>query len=134
MSSRAPPPPTSTPYRPPRPIRRGATPSSIPNATALKSSGGGSSSSWATPKRMIWTGAFAAVTIVGTIYGAGLKTQQEYQAEKKKILETPPEERIAALEARRAALVTSKRPLEQKLQELQLRVQKQEQNDADGRS
>ena len=31
-------------------------------------------------KRIIWTVAFAAVTIVGAIYGAGLKTQQEYKA------------------------------------------------------
>jgi hypothetical protein len=33
---------------------------------------------WTTSKRMVWTVAFAAVTIVGSIYGAGLKTQQEY--------------------------------------------------------
>lgn len=33
-----------------------------------------------TIKRVIWTGAFAAVTFVGAIYGAGLKTQQEYKA------------------------------------------------------
>lgn len=31
-------------------------------------------------KRVLWTVAFAAVTIVGAIYGAGLKTQQEYKA------------------------------------------------------
>lgn len=31
-------------------------------------------------KRFIWTGAFAAVTVVGSIYGAGLKTQQEFKA------------------------------------------------------
>lgn len=29
---------------------------------------------------MIVAGAFGAVTFVGTIYGAGLKTQQDYQA------------------------------------------------------
>ncbi|KAI8627068.1 hypothetical protein F5Y19DRAFT_187798 [Xylariaceae sp. FL1651] len=127
MSSRAPPPPT-TPSRPPRQIRRGATP-------ALPSSPAGKGGSVPTVKRMIWTGAFAAVTIVGAIYGAGLKTQQEYKAEKKQILETPPEERILALEARRAALVNQKRPLEQKLEELRLRVEKQSQSqDANDRS
>lgn len=31
-------------------------------------------------KGMIYAGAFGAVTFVGTIYGAGLKTQQEYKA------------------------------------------------------
>ncbi|KAI0542705.1 hypothetical protein GGR58DRAFT_167759 [Xylaria digitata] len=116
MSSRQPP----TPSRPPRQIRRGAPP------PAPGPSGWGS---WTTPKRMIWTGAFAAVTIVGSIYGAGLKTQQEYSAEKKKILETPIEDRIRELEARRAQLVTQKRPLERKLGELRLRVQKRKQNE-----
>lgn len=28
-------------------------------------------------RRYVYTGAFAAITIAGTIYGAGLKTQQE---------------------------------------------------------
>ncbi|KAF2970524.1 hypothetical protein GQX73_g3080 [Xylaria multiplex] len=115
MSSRQPP----TTSRPPRPIRRGAAPA------APGPSGG---SSWTTPKRLIWTGAFAAVTIVGSIYGAGLKTQQEYSAEKKKILETPIEDRIRELEARRAQLVTQKRPLERKLEQLRLRVQKENDN------
>ncbi|KAI0447170.1 hypothetical protein F4803DRAFT_546386 [Xylaria telfairii] len=81
--------------------------------------------SWTTPKRMIWTGAFAAVTIVGTIYGAGLKTQQEYHAERKEVLEAPIEERIQTLETRRAHLVNQRRPLERKLEELRLRVQKE---------
>ncbi|KAI1744509.1 hypothetical protein F4680DRAFT_443784 [Xylaria scruposa] len=111
MSSRRPPPTAA--YRPPRRIHRGAAP---PSARG----------SWTTPKRMIWTGAFAAVTIVGTIYGAGLKTQQEYHTEKKQVLKAPVEERIHALEARRAQLVTQRRPLEKKLEELRLRVQKEE--------
>ncbi|KAI0503013.1 hypothetical protein F5B22DRAFT_578193 [Xylaria bambusicola] len=98
--------------------RRGAVP---------PTPGPGGRGSWPTPKRMIWTGAFAAVTIVGTIYGAGLKTQQEYRAEKKQILETSIEERISALEARRAQLVRQKQPLEKKREELQLRIEKQNQ-------
>ncbi|KAI0548449.1 hypothetical protein F4679DRAFT_317282 [Xylaria curta] len=111
MSSRRPPPTAA--YRPPRQINRGAAPPSVRG-------------SWTTPKRMIWTGAFAAVTIVGTIYGAGLKTQQEYRTEKKQVLEAPVEERIRTLEARRAQLVSQRRPLEKKLEELRLRVQKED--------
>lgn len=34
---------------------------------------------WPRYKRIVWTGAFAAVTFVGTIYGAGLKTRREYK-------------------------------------------------------
>ncbi|RWA14149.1 hypothetical protein EKO27_g952 [Xylaria grammica] len=56
--------------------------------------------------------------------------------EKKQILETPIEERISTLEARRAQLVTQKRPLEKKLEELRLRVQKQNESSetTDGRA
>ncbi|KAI1358117.1 hypothetical protein F5Y08DRAFT_346028 [Xylaria arbuscula] len=57
---------------------------------------------------------------------AGLKTRQEYRAEKKQILETPVEERIGALEARRTQLVGQLRPLEKKREELRLRIEKQE--------
>lgn len=79
-----------------------------------------------TPKRVIWTLAFAAVAAVSTIYGAGLKTQQEYHEEKRQILETPVEDRIRMLEAHKAQLAGQKRPLEKKLDELRLRVRTQE--------
>ncbi|KAJ8115824.1 hypothetical protein ONZ43_g4580 [Nemania bipapillata] len=68
--------------------------------------------------------------MVGAIYGAGLKTQQEYQAEKKQILETPIEERIEVLEARRAELMRTRRPLEEKREELRVRLQKEQQADS----
>lgn len=58
--------------RPPRPIRRGPAPP--PPSTPLRTA------TTPTVKRVIWTGAFAAVAIVGSIYGAGLKTKQEFQA------------------------------------------------------
>ncbi|KAI2634712.1 hypothetical protein GGS26DRAFT_589631 [Hypomontagnella submonticulosa] len=104
------------PPRPPRPIRRGAAPP--PGPSSSPSSGGISS------KRLIWTAAFAAVTIVGAIYGAGLKTQQEYKSEKQKIVESTPEDRIRDLEARRAALLTQRMPLERKLRDLRARMEK----------
>ncbi|KAI1108532.1 hypothetical protein F5Y14DRAFT_81555 [Nemania sp. NC0429] len=112
-----------TTYRAARQARHGAAPS----AAAARGS-------WTTPKRLIWTGAFAAVTIVGSIYGVGLKTQQEYHEEKKQILESPVEERIQALEARRAQLVNLRRPLEQKREELLLRIQQQKQQQESGGS
>ncbi|KAH6651747.1 hypothetical protein BKA67DRAFT_571795 [Truncatella angustata] len=77
-------------------------------------------------KRVIWTAAFAAVTMVGTIYGAGLKTQQEFKAEKQQIVESTPEDRIRDLETRRAILMTFKMPLDRKLKALQDRMRAQE--------
>ncbi|KAF7533052.1 hypothetical protein G7054_g7419 [Neopestalotiopsis clavispora] len=77
-------------------------------------------------KRIIWTVAFAAVTIVGAIYGAGLKTQQEYKAEKQQIIESTTEDRISDLENRRALLMNSRMPLERKLNALQARMKAKE--------
>ncbi|EGS22690.1 uncharacterized protein CTHT_0011630 [Thermochaetoides thermophila DSM 1495] len=72
-----------------------------------------------TPKWKLWlyTGVFTAVTVTGTIYGAGLKTQQEWKAEKKRVLEASVEEKIAILEDRKAELVRQKNDLEAKLEE-----------------
>ncbi|KAI1263357.1 hypothetical protein F5Y18DRAFT_429043 [Xylariaceae sp. FL1019] len=79
-----------------------------------------------TLKRLIWTGAFAAVTMVGAIYGAGLKSQQEYKAEKRHIIEESPEERIRALEHRRAQLRMARLPLERKLEKVRRRVEEED--------
>ncbi|KAI1378912.1 hypothetical protein F4677DRAFT_442643 [Hypoxylon crocopeplum] len=100
-------------WRPPRAIQRGTAPKP-------PSLGGGMSGR--TLKRVIWTGAFAAVAIVGAIYGAGLKTQHEYQQEKQKVVEASADDRIRGLEERRAALVTQRAPLEKKLGEIRARI------------
>ncbi|KAK3943973.1 hypothetical protein QBC46DRAFT_252945 [Diplogelasinospora grovesii] len=80
------------------------------------------STSWPTWKRMVWTGAFAAVTFVGTIYGAGLKTQQEWKTERQRIQEVTMDEKMAALEQRRAHLMKQKTQLELKLDDLHSRM------------
>ncbi|KAI0395174.1 hypothetical protein F5Y17DRAFT_218721 [Xylariaceae sp. FL0594] len=119
MSS--PPPNEQPPTRPARPIHhRGAGAS--PNSTTAAAARG----AWTKPKVVIYTAAFAAVTIVGAIYGAGLKTQQEYKAEKRQIIQATPEERVRVLESRRAALVAERLPLERKLEELRRRVRRDE--------
>lgn len=73
-------------------------------------------------KRFIWAGSFAAITIVGTIYGAGLKSQQEYKSEVEKYVHAGVEEQIAILEHRKQALVSQKAPLEEKLEALRGRM------------
>ncbi|KAI1339257.1 hypothetical protein F5Y15DRAFT_83347 [Xylariaceae sp. FL0016] len=100
----------------PRSINRGAAPTTLPKA-AYPLDG-----RKITTKRVIFTAAFAAVTVVGAIYGAGLKTQQEYKAEKKEIMAITPEDRIRGLEERRAALMRQKEPLERKLETLRERI------------
>ncbi|KNG50220.1 hypothetical protein DDE82_006426 [Stemphylium lycopersici] len=66
-------------------------------------------------RRWIMTGAVAAITMTGTIYGAGLKGQQEVKQQKRQILEATPEERIAQLEVTRADLVLKRNEMERKL-------------------
>ncbi|KAI0848176.1 hypothetical protein F5Y00DRAFT_239335 [Daldinia vernicosa] len=113
---------------PPRPTRRGLAPPGPSPSTSSKIASG---ISGLTIKRVIWTGAFAAVTIVGAIYGAGLKTQAEFQQEKRKIVEATPEDRIRGLEARRAALVAQKAPFERKLADVRARMSAQQQEGKD---
>ncbi|KAF3061259.1 hypothetical protein GL218_02820 [Daldinia childiae] len=116
------PPQPLTQHRPPRPTRRGpAHPGPSTNSNKIASGISG-----ITVKRLIWTGAFAAVTIVGAIYGAGLKTQSDFKQEKRQIVEATPEDRIRYLEARRAALVAQKFPFERKLADLRARMSAQE--------
>ncbi|KAF2873272.1 hypothetical protein BDV95DRAFT_490267 [Massariosphaeria phaeospora] len=68
-----------------------------------------------TVRRWILTGAVTAITMTGTIYGAGLKSRQESHQEHKQILEATPEQRIAQLEAVRTELVRSKTEIERKM-------------------
>ncbi|RYO85027.1 hypothetical protein DL766_005668 [Monosporascus sp. MC13-8B] len=119
MDSRQPP----TTSRPPRNIGRGIPSAKGPSSPAVLCGG-------INVQGLIWTGAFAAVTIVGAIYGAGLKTKQEFKAEKKQIAEASIEERIAGLEQRRSALVSQRISLENKLAEVRARMTAKELGDA----
>ncbi|KAF7672012.1 hypothetical protein GT037_009911 [Alternaria burnsii] len=74
-----------------------------------------------TVRRWIMTGAVAAVTITGTIYGAGLKGQQEVKQQKRQILQATPEERIAQLQVARAELVVKKNEMERKMGQIAAR-------------
>jgi predicted Co/Zn/Cd cation transporter (cation efflux family) len=67
------------------------------------------------------TGAVAAITITGTIYGAGLKGQQEVKQQNRQILQATPEERIAQLEVARAELVVKKNEMERKMGQIAAR-------------
>ncbi|KAK7513587.1 uncharacterized protein IWZ02DRAFT_16388 [Phyllosticta citriasiana] len=69
----------------------------------------------------VMTGAFAAVTATGAIYGAGLKTQSEQGQARKVAQEVPIEARIAGLEQKRAHLLEQKAGLDKKLAEIKAR-------------
>ncbi|KAI9644372.1 hypothetical protein NHQ30_007729 [Ciborinia camelliae] len=72
-------------------------------------------------KRIVWTGAIASITVVGTIYGAGLKTQGEHEQQIRKVREATLSERISHLEEQRGILVAKKMGLEKKIEEAGMR-------------
>jgi hypothetical protein len=123
-----------------RPTRRAA-------AAAVASASRNATPKW---KMMVWTGCFAAVVFTGSIYGAGIKTRMEQkqvssgptlslvsattllgtnanshaqEKEKKKVVEASTDAQIAVLEGRRAHLFTQKVILENKLSDLQKRME-----------
>ncbi|EAA36315.2 hypothetical protein GE21DRAFT_530 [Neurospora crassa] len=73
-------------------------------------------------KAAVWTVAFTAVTVTGTIYGAGLKTQKEWNQEKQKIQEATADDKIEMLVNRRAQLFKTKIEIEQKLADVRERM------------
>ena len=75
QSTSTPPPEPSKPSKPSTPPFLSEPPSLSPAEIATLRAE--SAKKW---RRVIWTLAFAAVTFTGAIYGAGLKTQQEWKA------------------------------------------------------
>ncbi|USP80926.1 hypothetical protein yc1106_08200 [Curvularia clavata] len=86
-----------------------------------------------TVRRWIMTGAVAAITITGSIYGAGLKGRQELKQQKRQVLQASPEERIAQLEVTRAELVLKKNEMERKIAMVAEKRRAKEQGQTDGR-
>ncbi|KAK3396158.1 hypothetical protein B0T20DRAFT_454799 [Sordaria brevicollis] len=85
-------------------------------------------------KAAIWTLAFTAVTVTGTIYGAGLKTQKEWEEEKQKVQEATVEEKIETLVNRRAQLFKTKVEIEQKLADVRERIRLEREKEEKERS
>ncbi|KAK4125126.1 hypothetical protein N657DRAFT_355166 [Parathielavia appendiculata] len=107
--------PRPSPSSSPRPPNPSAAPS-VADIAALKAE---TAQKW---RRIILTVAFASVTITGTIYGAGLKTQQEWKAEKQKVQEAGADEKIAILSQHKADLERQRGEIEGKLAELRARI------------
>jgi len=73
-------------------------------------------------RRIVWTGAIAAVTATGAWYGAGLKTRSEIKQKQEKQREATPAEKIAQLEEQRGGLIAKRLGLERKIKELEMRA------------
>lgn len=66
-------------------------------------------------RRWVMTGAVTAITVAGTIYGAGLKTDQEVKKERERFEQAGPEQFISQLQVVRDDLVMKKKEIERKI-------------------
>ncbi|KAF4632225.1 hypothetical protein G7Y89_g5908 [Cudoniella acicularis] len=73
-------------------------------------------------RRIVWTGAIASITAMGTWYGAGLKMETEKKQVIQKAIEATPTEKIARLEEQRGELIAKRIGLENKIRQLDMRA------------
>ncbi|KAJ5194465.1 hypothetical protein N7491_001803 [Penicillium cf. griseofulvum] len=77
-------------------------------------------------KRLILTTAVVSITITGTLYGAGLKTQKEIAETAKQRQESTFDEQTKALQNMRSNLVARRGIIENQIRDLDARVLKQQ--------
>ncbi|KAL2003545.1 hypothetical protein VTN02DRAFT_3435 [Thermoascus thermophilus] len=76
-----------------------------------------------TVRRVILTAAVTTTTIAGTLYGAGLKTEQEVKQTSQKRQEATIDDRIASLQAMRNNLLSQKNTVEKQIRDLNARIE-----------
>ncbi|KAL4898773.1 hypothetical protein BDV59DRAFT_197644 [Aspergillus ambiguus] len=74
-------------------------------------------------RRLVLTGAVTAITIAGSLYGAGIKTGQEVTQTVQKTREATIDERIALLQGTRQDLASKKQLVERQLQDLDAKIE-----------
>ncbi|PKY02283.1 hypothetical protein P168DRAFT_320828 [Aspergillus campestris IBT 28561] len=74
-------------------------------------------------KRLVLTGAVTAITIAGSLYGAGIKTGQEAGQQVQKKQEASLDERIATLQGIRDNLSSKRLHVQKQLDDLDARVE-----------
>ncbi|KAL2820051.1 hypothetical protein BJX63DRAFT_428376 [Aspergillus granulosus] len=84
-------------------------------------------------KRLVLTGAVTAITIAGTLYGAGLKTEKEVAQQVQKSREVTIDERIAALRDLRQNLVGKKGLVEKQIHDLDAKLEERKQKGLDNK-
>jgi len=71
---------------------------------------------------MVFAVSITVVTISATLFGAGLKQDQQVKANKRKVREATPAEKIAVLEEHRGGLVAKRNGIERKIEEIRKRA------------
>ncbi|KAL2871501.1 uncharacterized protein BJX67DRAFT_163080 [Aspergillus lucknowensis] len=84
-------------------------------------------------KHLVLAGAVTTVTIAGTLYGAGLKTEREVAQKVRKSREVTLDERIAALRDMRRNLIAKKELVEKQMLDLDSRIEERKQKGIDNK-
>ncbi|KAJ0424335.1 hypothetical protein BJY00DRAFT_260994 [Aspergillus carlsbadensis] len=84
-------------------------------------------------RRLVLAGAVTAITIAGTLYGAGLKTEQEVAQKAQKSREVTIDERIAVLRDLRQNLVGKKDLVEKQMHDLDAKIEERKQKGIDNK-
>ncbi|RHZ49549.1 uncharacterized protein CDV56_106405 [Aspergillus thermomutatus] len=77
--------------------------------------------------KLVLAAAVTSITIAGTLYGAGVKTEQEVAQTAQKSQEATIDERIASLRAMRQSLMSKKELVERQIDDLEKRIQERAQ-------
>ncbi|KAJ5092526.1 hypothetical protein NUU61_007396 [Penicillium alfredii] len=83
-------------------------------------------------RRLVLTAAVTSITIAGTLYGAGLKTNKEISENSRKHQETTFDEKLAALRGMRSNLTARKGMIESQIRDLDARVQEKQEKGIGG--
>ncbi|KAJ6095328.1 hypothetical protein N7486_006074 [Penicillium sp. IBT 16267x] len=83
-------------------------------------------------RRAVLAAAVTSVTIAGTLYGAGLKTNEEIAENTKKRREATFDEQMAALQGMRSNLTARRGMIETQIRDLDTRIQEKKQRTTEG--
>ncbi|KAJ6008684.1 hypothetical protein N7499_001265 [Penicillium canescens] len=83
-------------------------------------------------KRLILTAAVTSITITGTLYGAGIKTNQEIAETAKQRQESTFDEQMKALQGMRSNLTARKGIIEKQIRDLDARMLEKQQKSIGG--
>ncbi|KGY15143.1 hypothetical protein PABG_11922 [Paracoccidioides brasiliensis Pb03] len=85
-------------------------------------------------RRIILTAGVTICTITGSLYGAGLKMNQDTKKKVERQLSATPAEKIQALQSVREKLVIRRSSLEKQIRDLQARQESRRRNESIGSS
>lgn len=83
-------------------------------------------------RRFILAAAVTSITIAGTLYGAGIKTEKEVTQTVQKTREATIDERIESLRSTRQNLAAKKELVERQIRDLDARIEERKQKGLDG--